>query len=183
MNRALFLIPLAAFILLGVYFAVGLTRDPSHIPSALIDKPLPEFDLPPIEGFERGFATSDLEGEVALINIFGSWCVSCIIEHPVLMDIAAREGVLIAGVDWKDKPGDGTRWLERRGNPYALIGDDADGRTAIDFGVTGAPETFIIDKKGRIRYRYAGPITPQIWALDLKPLVEELRNEKDGADE
>ncbi len=181
MKRILFLVPLALFVVLGIYFAVGLTRDPSHMPSALIDKPLPEFDLAAIEGETRGFATSDLDGEVALINFFGSWCISCIIEHPVLMDIAAREGVVIAGIDWKDKPGAGKSWLDQRGNPYVFIGDDPSGRTAIDFGITGAPETFIIDHKGRVRYRYAGPITPQIWQRDLKPLVEKLRKEGDDA--
>jgi cytochrome c biogenesis protein CcmG, thiol:disulfide interchange protein DsbE len=179
MKRMVFLAPLALFVVLGIYFAAGLTRDPSYMPSALIDQPLPVFDLAAIEGEKRGFATSDLDGEVALINFFGSWCISCIVEHPVLMDIAAREEVIIAGIDWKDKPGAGARWLEQRGNPYTLIGDDPTGRTAIDFGITGAPETFIIDRKGRIRYRFAGPITPLIWKRDLKPLVEQLRQEGD----
>lgn len=183
MNRLILLAPLALFLVLGAYFAIGLTRDPSRIPSALIDKPLPEFDLPPIEGFEKGLSSDDLRGEVALINVFASWCVSCIIEHPMLMEIAATEEVLIVGLDWKDPDGGGARWLEKNGNPYALVGDDALGRTAIDLGVTGAPETFIVDAAGRIRYKQIGPITPQVWRDTLKPLVEKLQKEGEAASE
>lgn len=177
MMRALLFAPLALFLLLGAYFAIGLDRDPSLIPSAIIDKPLPPFELAPIEGFERGLSAADLNGQVALINVFASWCVSCIIEHPMLMEIAEHEDVLLVGLNWKDPPGAGARWLERHGNPYAMVGDDANGRTAIDFGVTGAPETFVVDKKGRIRYRQAGPITPQIWREDIKPLIVALKAE------
>lgn len=177
MKRLILLAPLILFVVLGGYFAIGLTRDPARIPSVLIDRPLPEFDLPPIEGFEKGFASDDLRGEVALINVFGSWCVSCVIEHPMLMEIAAKEDVLIAGLDWKDPNGGGARWLEKNGNPYALVGDDAQGRTAIDLGVTGAPETFVVDRSGRIRYKHIGPITPQVWRETLKPLVEKLKEE------
>ncbi len=180
MGRLLFIAPLVVFLLLGAYFAIGLTRDPSHIPSALIDKPLPAFDLPAIEGYDRGLSSNDLGGKIALINFFGSWCVSCVIEHPVLMEIAAKEDVLLVGIDWKDKPGDGARWLERRGDPYALIGDDADGRTALDFGITGAPETFIIDRNGRIRYRYQGPITEDVWRDIINPLLGQLKRDGGG---
>ncbi|MEK7265346.1 MAG: DsbE family thiol:disulfide interchange protein [Pseudomonadota bacterium] len=181
MSRLIFLAPLVLFIVLGGYFAIGLTRDPARIPSVLIEKPLPEFDLPPIEGFEKGFASSDLKGEVALINVFASWCVACGIEHPMLMEIAAKEDVLIAGLDWKDPKGGGARWLAKNGNPYAFVGDDAQGRTAIDLGVTGAPETFVVDHAGRIRYKQIGPITPQIWRDTLKPLVEQLKSEGEAA--
>lgn len=181
MKRLILLAPLILFVVLGGYFAIGLTRDPARIPSVLIDRPLPEFDLPPIEGFEKGFASDDLRGEVALINVFGSWCVSCVIEHPMLMEIAANEDVLIAGLDWKDPNGGGARWLEKNGNPYALVGDDAQGRTAIDLGVTGAPETFVVDRSGRIRYKHIGPITPQVWRETLKPLVEKLKEEGEAS--
>lgn len=177
MNRVLLLAPLALFLILGVYFAIGLERDPSRIPSVLIDKPLPAFDLPPIEGFSDGLSTDDLQGRVALVNVFASWCVSCIIEHPMLMEIAATDEVLLVGLNWKDPKGAGTRWLEKHGNPYALVGDDAFGRTAIDFGVTGAPETFVVDKNGRIRYKQTGPISPEIWREELKPLIDKLRAE------
>lgn len=183
MSRLILLAPLVLFIILGAYFAVGLTRNPARIPSVLIDKPLPEFDLPPVAGFSKGFSSDDIRGEVALINVFASWCVSCVIEHPMLMEIAVREEVLIAGLDWKDPDGGGARWLEKNGNPYALVGDDALGRTAIDLGVTGAPETFVTDRAGRIRFKQVGPITPQIWRDELKPLVEKLNREGAAAGE
>ena len=177
MNRFLLLVPFLAFLVIGAYFAVGLGKDPSRVPSVLIDQPLPAFDLPAIDGFENGISAGELKGRVTLVNIFGSWCVSCIIEHPVLMDISASGAVPIIGIDWKDKPGAGAAWLAKNGNPYAAIGDDADGRTAIDFGVTGAPETFVVDKHGRIRYKHVGPITPVVWREDLEPLVKALQNE------
>lgn len=175
MKRFILLVPLFAFVAVGAFFAVGLTRDPSRIPSQLIDRPLPTFDLPPIQGFDQGLASSELIGEVALINVWGSWCVSCHIEHPVLMQLAETKAVPIYGLNWKDKPGDGAAWLERFGNPYTKIGDDQGGRVAIDLGVTGAPETFVVDKEGRVRYKYVGPITPDAWSQVLLPLIEELR--------
>jgi cytochrome c biogenesis protein CcmG/thiol:disulfide interchange protein DsbE len=181
-NRVLLVLPLVLFVVLGGYFAIGLERDPSRIPSVLIDKPLPAFDLPAIEGFEKGLSSADVKGRVALINIFGSWCASCVIEHPVLMQIAASEEALLLGLDWKDEKGAGTAWLQQHGNPYALVGDDASGRTAIDLGVTGAPETFIVDKKGRIRYKHVGPIDMQTWRERLKPIVEALDQEEADAD-
>jgi len=177
MKRLMFILPLTAFVALLAYFAIGLQRDPSTIPSVLIDKPAPQFDLPAIEGRDVGFSTDDLMGEVSLVNFFGSWCVSCRIEHPLLMQLAAEDEIPVYGIDWKDPPGAGAAWLERHGDPYTLVGDDADGRVAIDFGITGAPETFIIDQDGRIRYKYAGPITPQIWEQDLLPIIRKLRNE------
>lgn len=182
MKRLFLALPLMLFVVLGGYFAVGLERDPSRIPSVLIDKPLPAFDLPAIKGFEKGFSSDDLKGHVALINIFGSWCASCVIEHPVLMRIAASEEVLLLGLDWKDEKGAGTAWLQKHGNPYALVGDDANGRTAIDLGVTGAPETFIVDKEGRIRYKQVGPIGWRVWKEQLKPIVEALEQEEADAD-
>jgi len=175
MKNVFVLAPLAVFAAIAGAFAVGLTRDPSAIPSALIDRPLPEFDLPPIQGFQQGLASADLKGEVSLLNVFGSWCVSCHIEHPVLMQLAASGAVPIRGLNWKDKPGDGAAWLARLGNPYDRIGDDPEGRVIFDLGVTGAPETFVIDKEGRVRYKHTGPITPEVWEKTLRPLIEELR--------
>ena len=177
MKRLIFLAPISFFLVLAIYFAAGLQRDPSYLPSMLIDRPAPEFDLPPIDGFEAGLSSADLIGKVSMLNVFGSWCVSCDIEHPVLMEIA-REGVVpIYGLDWKDKPGDGTKWLQRRGNPYTAIGDDAEGRVAIDFGVTGAPETFVIDRQGRIRHKHTGPITPELWENVLTPMIRDLQDD------
>jgi len=177
MTRFLFITQHVFFIALAAYFAIGLERDPTRIPSVLIDKPLPEFDLPALEGFENGFSSRDLSGRVALINIFGSWCASCIIEHPVLMKMAAEGDVLIAGIDWKDPPGAGSKWLADNGNPYDLIGADFAGKTAIDLGVTGAPETFVIDKNGRIRHKVTGPIDERLWREELKPLIRMLEEE------
>lgn len=177
MNRFFLFLPLILFAIAAVYFAFGLRQDPSRIPSVLIDKPLPAFDLPAIEGHDNPLSSDDLQGNVTLLNVFASWCVPCAIEHPQLMKIAAEEDIIIAGINWKEKPGDGAAWLRRLGDPYDYIGDDADGRVAIDFGVTGAPETFIVDRKGRIRYKQVGPITEQIWQQDIKPIVDQLRQE------
>ncbi|MCK5747896.1 MAG: DsbE family thiol:disulfide interchange protein [Oricola sp.] len=175
MRRIVFIFPILVFAIIGAFFAYGLTRDPSNIPSQLIDRPLPSFDLPGVEGLPEGLSTDDLKGEVALLNVFASWCVSCHIEHPILMELAKSEAVSIYGLNWKDKPGDGKAWLDRYGNPYARVGDDREGRVAIDLGVTGAPETFVIDREGRVRFKVTGPITEQYWIQTLQPLIEELR--------
>lgn len=176
MNRALLLLPVLAFVIVGVFFAWGLTRDPSRIPSELIDRPLPEFDMPAIEGFEEGLSSADMTGEVALLNVFASWCPPCHIEHPLLVQLAENDVVPIYGLNWKEKPGDGKAWLDRLGNPYVKVGDDQRGRVAIDLGVTGAPETFVIDRDGRVRYKVIGPITEQYWNETLWPLIQELRS-------
>ena len=180
MTRVLLFLPLVLFAVMALYFGLGLREDPSEIPSQLIDRELPEFDLPPIQGFEAGLSNADLEGQVSLLNVFGSWCPPCAIEHPMLMQISRSGTVPIYGVDWKDPPGAGTAWLERNGNPYQRIGNDAEGRLAIDLGITGAPETFIIDRAGRVRYRHVGVITEEIWEGTLRPLVEHLQAEEEG---
>ena len=177
MNRLILLAPLALFVIVAVSFGLGLRRDPALIPSVMIDRPLPAFDLAPIEGFKEGLSSQDVAGHVSMLNIFASWCISCRVEHPLLMELARSGATPIYGLNWKDKPGDGTAWLARFGNPYARIGDDFKGRAAIDLGVAGAPETFIIDKKGRIRYKQIGPITPDIWKETLEPLIKELEQE------
>ncbi|WP_428409105.1 DsbE family thiol:disulfide interchange protein [Hyphococcus sp.] len=177
MNRLLLLLPVLLFLVVGAFFAWGLTRDPSAIPSQLIDKPLPQFDLPAIEGMDEGFSSEELKGEVTLLNVFASWCVSCHIEHPFLMQLAEDDVIKIYGLNWKEKPGEGKAWLDRLGNPYTRVGDDQAGRVAIDLGVTGAPETFVIDKQGRVRYRVAMPITEPYWNETLAPMIEELRRQ------
>ena len=174
MKRIVLFLPLALFAVMALYFGLGLREDPSEIPSQLIDRELPEFDLPPIEGFEAGLSNADLAGQVSLLNVFGSWCPPCAIEHPMLMQISRSGVVPIYGVDWKDPPGAGTAWLERNGNPYQRVGDDPDGRLAIDLGITGAPETFIVDADGIIRARYAGPLTPQALQRDILPVWDEI---------
>ncbi|WP_375206138.1 DsbE family thiol:disulfide interchange protein [Hyphococcus sp.] len=177
MKRILLILPVLLFLVVGAFFAWGLTRDPSAIPSELVDKPLPQFDLPAIEGMDEGFSSEELKGEVTLLNVFASWCVSCHIEHPFLMQLAEDGVIKIYGLNWKEKPGEGKAWLDRLGNPYTKVGDDQAGRVAIDLGVTGAPETFVIDKEGRVRYRVAMPITEAYWNDKLAPMIEELRRQ------
>ncbi len=176
MRRLLYLIPLAVFLVLAGYFWAGLGRDPNVVPSALINQPVPPFALTPIKGREAGLSSEDLKGEVSLVNIFGSWCVACRIEHPLLIDLSRRGLVPIHGINWREKDADaGPAWLAKYGDPYTLIGDDPDSRAAIAFGVTGAPETFIVDAEGVIRYKQIGPITPAIWEETLWPIVRDLR--------
>ena len=177
-KRLIYLLPLGLFAAVLVYFWIGLSLNPGKLPSTLIDRPVPEFDLPPVQGKEKGLTTEDLKGRVSLINVFGSWCAACRIEHPMLMHIAEAEDVPLFGLNWKDKPGAGAAWLERHGDPYTRVGDDAAGRTAIDLGVTGAPETFVVDRNGRIRYKHVGPITGEVWRETLRPLIEKLRNDE-----
>jgi cytochrome c biogenesis protein CcmG/thiol:disulfide interchange protein DsbE len=174
MRRLLFFAPLSLFLALAIYFAAGLNRDPAQLPSMLIDRPVPEFALPPIEGKAEGLSSENLRGEATLVNVFASWCPPCAEEQPVLMRIAREGGAPIMGLNWKDKPGDGARFLARYGDPYARIGDDRDGRVAVDFGVTGAPETFVVDAEGRVRHKHVGPITPQVWRNVLRPMIEQL---------
>lgn len=175
MKRLLFLLPILGFVgLLGV-FGIGLTHDPKLLPSQLIDRPLPEFSLPGIEE-GGGFASASIRGEPALLNVFASWCAACPQEHPVLTRIAA-EGVPVYGLAWKDEPADSREWLAKWGNPYIEVATDQQGRTAIDLGVTGVPETFIVDKAGRVRYKQIGPISPEDWQGKIKPLLDQLRAE------
>ncbi len=181
MRRLIYFAPLGLFLVAAIYFAQGLSRDPGYMPSMLIDRPAPVFDLPPIEGYTEGFSSEDLKGEVSLLNIFGSWCVSCNVEHPVLLAIKAEGIAPIYGLDWKDPPGKGAEWLARKGDPYTKVGDDADGRIAIEFGVTGAPETFVIDAAGRVRHKHIGPISPQVWRDVLRPMVLDLKKDEVGA--
>jgi cytochrome c biogenesis protein CcmG/thiol:disulfide interchange protein DsbE len=176
MRRLLFAAPAALFALVVAAFALGLGRDPSILPSTLIGKPLPGFALPPVRPGEPGLATADLSagGQPRLLNVFASWCATCRQEHPVLMALEA-DGVPIDGLDWKDKPQDGARFLAEQGNPYARVGNDASGRAGIDLGVAAAPETFVVDGAGRVRYKQVGPITPDDWTRTIKPLMDRLR--------
>ena len=178
MKRLVYLLPLCIFLIIFGYFAVGLNLNPRDMPSMLIDQEVPAFDLEPIKGSTRGFSKEDLKGKVTLVNIFGSWCGACLVEHPFLMEIRAKGLVPIYGIDWREKnPDDGPRWLARRGDPYTLVGDDPKSKAAIAFGVTGAPETFFVDKRGFIRYKHVGPITQKNWQSRLWPLVQELRKQ------
>ena len=176
MKRAIFILPLVLFGALAIAFWVGLHRDPSKLPSQLINRPVPEFALPPVREGDQGLVTADLKGEPALLNVFASWCVPCRLEHPVLMRLDA-EGVPIHGIDWKETPADGAAWLTEHGDPYLRAGNDEPGRTGIDLGVTGVPETFVVDRHGRVRYKHIGPVTPDDWEDTIGPLMRRLRAE------
>ncbi len=178
-RRLLFLLPLLAVLALAAVFAWSILsgRDPAMLPSAMIDRPVPAFTLAPIEGRDGpGLTAADLargDGPI-LVNFFASWCVPCLAEHPVLTRLAIEEGMPLYGVNYKDAPADARRWLDRHGDPFTAIGADRDGRTGIEFGVYGIPETFLVDGAGRIRWRWAGPLTPQVVERDLMPLWREL---------
>lgn len=169
------LIPLAVFIVLVVFLAIGLTRDPRVIPSPLIDKPAPAFKAPLLQTPEQQFSNTDMLGQVWLLNTWASWCVACRQEHPILMEFAKTKTVPLIGLDYKDKNADGLKWLARHGNPYDLSISDSDGRIGIDFGVYGVPETFLIDKTGLIRYKQIGPITEEALREKIIPLIRELQ--------
>lgn len=172
--RLFLLLPLVLFLVLGAYFAIGLTRDPSKLPSTLINKPVPTFALPGLGDQGPGLASTDLVGKVRLVNVFASWCGPCRIEHPLLMRLAQEEGVTLHGLNYKDKPAAAQAFLAMLGNPYATIGADKDGRVAIDFGVYGVPETYLIDATGHVRYRHVGPLMPHDLEEVLLPMIREL---------
>jgi len=178
-----FFIPVIIVALLGIIFYQSLQTPTKPFSSALIDKPAPEFSLPAIsfatpqqESLNLGLTHEDFVGHVSLVNIFSSWCTPCREEHPLLMTLSQRDDIQIYGINWKDKPGAGDKFLTELGNPYDKIGDDARGQVAIAFAITGAPETFLIDHKGIVRYRHAGPITPSDWINKIEPMVIGLQN-------
>ena len=167
--------PLVMFASIAIFLAIGLTLDPRKVPSPLIGKPVPAFSLPPVRGRSLGLASSNLKGHVSLVNVFASWCVACREEHPLLMQISHSAIVPVHGLNYKDQPADAARWLDEMGDPYTRTGADLDGRVAIDWGVYGIPETFVVDAQGRIAYKQIGPITPAIWNGTLLPSVYSLQ--------
>ena len=177
MRRLLFVLPVALFVAVAVYFLLALNpnRDPQLLPSAMIDKPAPVFDLGGLDG-GKGVALAGFKGQVAIVNFFASWCEPCRDEHPLLMGLEKQIGVPVYGIAYKDKQPDTDRFLKQLGDPYKAIGVDESGRTAIDFGVYGVPETYVIDKQGRIRLRHVGPLTEADVARELLPLLKQLAN-------
>ncbi len=169
------LIPVALFMAVAAYFSFGLQRDSRIIPSVLIDQLVPEFELPPVVDGKPGLDSAALRGEVALVNVFASWCIPCRYEHPLLMRLAADGTVTVHGINWKDKPEDARKWLRELGDPYARIGSDQNGRIGIDWGVYGVPETYLVDAGGRIRYKKVGPMDQEFLDQKMLPMIEKLR--------
>ena len=171
---ARYLIPLVLFVILVIFLAIGLGRDPHEVPSPLIGKAAPTFQLPQLKDPGKSFSAQEMRGKVWLLNVWASWCVSCREEHPLLLDYARSAAVPIYGLNYKDKREDALDWLEQLGDPYVLSAADEDGRVAIDYGVYGAPETYLIDRNGVIRFKQVGAVTPDIWERKILPLVKEL---------
>ncbi|MCB2106281.1 MAG: DsbE family thiol:disulfide interchange protein [Rhodobacteraceae bacterium] len=186
-SRFVFLLPLAVVLILIAVFGKRLLdvaggEDPRLLKSVLLDTPMPDMDLAALPGRfktmpDDGLATADLKGQVSLVNVWGSWCVACLAEHPMLVEIEKSGAVPIHGIDWRDTPEAANAWLARHGDPYARIGLDPRSHTAIALGVTGAPESFLVDANGVIRYKYIGPITPEVWSSTLQPMIAQLEQE------
>jgi cytochrome c biogenesis protein CcmG/thiol:disulfide interchange protein DsbE len=174
MLRARFLIPLAVFLVLIAFLGIGLTLNPREVPSPLINKPAPAFQLPQLHAPDKTFAQKDMLGKVWMLNVWASWCVACREEHPNLVELARSGAVPLYGLNYKDERADGIAWLTRFGNPYQLSAYDRDGRIGIDYGVYGVPETYVIDKAGVIRYKRIGAVTPEILRDTILPLVKAL---------
>jgi len=169
--------PLAVFVALAVLLGIGLTLDPREIPSPLIDRPVPQFRLPPVEGRTLGLASEDLRGEVSVVNVFASWCTACRDEHPLWMEVARTRAFPLHGLNYKDQPADAAKWLSQLGDPYVRTGADIDGRAGIDWGVYGVPESFIVDKRGVIRGKIIGAVTREKLDKEVLPLLRKLREE------
>ncbi|MBL8487078.1 MAG: DsbE family thiol:disulfide interchange protein [Rhodocyclaceae bacterium] len=169
-----FLVPLGLFLVLAVFLAIGLNRDPREVPSPLIGKPAPAFRLEQLADPAKTFSPEDMKGKVWLLNVWASWCVSCRQEHPLLVEFARRGIAPLVGLDYKDARPDGLGWLRQFGNPYMLSAYDADGRVGIDYGVYGVPETYLIDKAGVIRHKHIGPINEEALSKKIVPMIAEL---------
>jgi len=176
-GRLAALVPLGLAVLIGAAFTWGLLNRDDRLPSTLIGKPVPTFALPPIDGRAEGFATPDLTGAVAIVNVWASWCVPCRIEMPLLVDLAATGTVPIFGINYKDAPAAALAFLAEFGDPYARIGADRNGRASIEWGVYGLPETFVIDAAGRIAYKHVGPFDRRALETTILPMVRRLQAE------
>lgn len=171
------ILPVAAFALLAVLFYRGLSGNPSEVPSVLLNKPVPAFSLPPVEGLGLpGLSSDDLKkGEVTLVNVWASWCPPCREEHPFLMELAARGDLRVVGINYKDDPENARRFLVTLGIPFTAVGSDPKGRAAVDWGVYGVPENFLVDGTGTIRQKWIGPLTREALTNQIIPKVEEIR--------
>ena len=170
-------LPLGIFLVLVVFLYLGLYLNPRELESTLLNKPLPVFSLPQVNDPQKTIQHLDLQGKISMLNVWASWCVSCRQEHPLLMELARQKVVALYGLNWKDTLADAQDWLKQRGNPYQASAFDHSGRVGIDYGVTGTPETFLIDKKGLIRYKHVGPLTVDDFEKKIWPLIEKLNSE------
>ncbi len=175
MSRFKLFIPLAVFVVLALLFWRGLSLDPTAMPSALIDKSMPVFNLPTVREPEKQITQDDLKGEVTLLNVWATWCISCRVEHPFLVQLA-QQGIKIVGVNYKDDQVAARKWLQDLHDPYVYSIVDADGRLGIDLGVFGAPETYVLDRQGVIRYKHVGVVDEKVWTQTIKPIVDQLSN-------
>ena len=172
-----FLTPLIVFFIMVAFLGLGLKLDPREVPSPFIGKPAPAFTLPQLAAPDKTFSAAQLKGQVSLLNVWASWCVSCRQEHPLLIELSKQNILPIYGLNYKDEREAGLGWLKRLGNPYTLSAFDEDGRAGIEWGVYGVPETFLIDKQGVIRHKHTGPITQEAWQKTLLPLIIQLQKE------
>jgi cytochrome c biogenesis protein CcmG/thiol:disulfide interchange protein DsbE len=167
-------LPLIIFAVLVGFFAKGLFLNPREVPSPFIGKPAPAFTLPLVGNEAQSFSPADMKGKVWVLNVWAPWCVSCRQEHPVLMSLAQSQPIPIVGLNWKDKDREAAALLARHGSPYLAVPDDVSGKVGIDYGVTGTPETYIVDRDGIIRMKHIGPIDPDVWAKKFEPKLKEL---------
>ena len=174
MRSLRYILPLLAFLVLAGFLARGLNLDPREVPSPLIDKPAPKFALQRLDDAARTIRLDDMRGKVWMLNVWASWCVACREEHPLLVEFAKKRVVPLYGLNYKDQREDANRWLARFGNPYDASLYDVEGRVGIDFGVYGVPETFVIDQNGVIRLKHIGPLTPDVIATKIEPLLKKL---------
>ena len=170
-----FLIPLLLFVILVGFLAIGLNRDPHEVPSPLIGKPAPAFEVPQLEQSNKNFSPESLKGQVWILNVWASWCVACREEHPILLELSKAQIAPLIGLDYKDQRDNALAMLARQGNPYTLSAFDGNGRVGINYGVYGVPETYVIDKTGIIRFKQIGPITTEILNQKIYPLINELK--------
>jgi cytochrome c biogenesis protein CcmG/thiol:disulfide interchange protein DsbE len=180
MKKRYVLIPLALFLVLAVFLAIGLNRDPREVPSPLVGKPAPMFQLRQLDS-EANFGPKDMAGKVWLLNVWASWCAPCREEHPLLVDYVRRGGAVpVIGLNYKDQRTAALNWLRQLGDPYAATLVDADGRIGIDYGVYGVPETFVIDRQGIVRLKHVGPLTPDVLKNKVEPVIQQLVRQSDG---
>ena len=176
MKKLALFLPLVLFAVVAGFLAVGLRLNPRDVPSPLVDKAAPTFTVASLHEPTRQIAAQDLRGKVWVLNVWASWCAACRIEHPTLVEWARSGGVLLYGLNYKDKRASGLKWLSDHGNPYVDSFYDAEGRLGIDFGVYGVPETFVIDRQGVVRYKHTGPMTPLVLQKEILPLLRRLED-------